>query len=246
MKKILFIFHKPTTNPGPVGKILKQRGYELDIRVLNEGDQLPSTMNDHEAAISFGGSMSANDSYTLPFIRTELDWIPVCLSSGKPFLGICLGAQLLAKVLGGKVARHSEGKVEIGYHPIMPTFAGSKYFDSQLSFYHWNGEGFELPSDAIKLASGEMFENQAFRYGENAYGVQFHPEISKMVLEEWTATTDLETEQKLKLPGAQSWEEQIDKHSHYAPVVENWLERFFYLWLNQETSSNQLNISQMK
>ncbi|MGD1717768.1 glutamine amidotransferase-related protein [Dapis sp. BLCC M172] len=238
MKKILFIFHKPTTNPGPVGKILKQRGYELDVRVLNEGYQLPSTMNEYEAAISFGGSMSANDSETLPFIRTELDWIPKFIESGKPFLGICLGAQLLAKALGAKVTRHSEARVEIGYHPIIPTLAGSKYFNSKLYFYHWNGEGFELPSNAVKLASGEMFENQAFRYGENAYGVQFHPEMSKMVLEEWAATTDSETEQKLKLPGAQSWEEQIDKHLQYAPVVENWLERFFSLWLNLETSSN--------
>ncbi len=237
MKKILFIFHKSTTNPGPVGKLLKQWGYELDIRVPNEGTQFPSTMNEHEGAISFGGSMSANDSETLPFIRTELDWIPKVIESGKPFLGICLGAQLLARALGAKVARHSEGKVEIGYHPIIPTFTGSKYFDSQLSFYHWNSEGFELPSDAVKLASGEMFENQAFRYGKNAYGVQFHPEISRSILEEWAATTDLEIERKLKLPGAQSWDEQIEKHLHYAPVVENWLNSFLSLWLGETANS---------
>ncbi|MEC4868584.1 MAG: gamma-glutamyl-gamma-aminobutyrate hydrolase family protein [Jaaginema sp. PMC 1078.18] len=235
MKKILFVFHKSTTNPGPVAKLLKQRGYDLDIRVPRNGDLLPDTMDEHQAAISFGGSVSANDSETLPFIRTELDWIPKVIESGKPFLGICLGAQLLAKALGGKVARHSEAKVEIGYHPIIPTFAGSKYFNSNLYFYHWNGEGFEPPSDAVKLASGEIFENQAFRYGENAYGVQFHPEMSRSVLEEWAATTDSETEKKLKLPGAQSWEEQIDKHSQYAPVVENWLEQFFSFWLNLET-----------
>jgi GMP synthase (glutamine-hydrolysing) len=238
VKKILFIFHKPTTNPGPVGQILIEHGYQIDLRVPREGDLLPSTMNDHEAAISFGGSMSANDSETLPFIRTELDWIPKVLESGKPFLGICLGAQLLARTLGAKVALHPQGKVEIGYHPIIPTVAGSQYFESQLSFYHWNSEGFELPSDAVKLASGERFENQAFRYGENAYGVQFHPEISASVLQEWAATTDLETERKLKLPGAQSWQEQLDKHSQYASGVEQWLERFFSLWLQPKTSSN--------
>ena len=234
MKKILFIFHKSTTNPGPVGKLLTQRGYELDIRVPKEGDRLPSTMNDHEAAISFGGSMSVNNSETLPFIRTELDWIPTVLESEKPFLGICLGAQLLARVLGAKVATHPQGTAEIGYHPIIPTEAGSRYFESSLSFYHWNSEGFELPSDAVKLASGEMFENQAFRYGQNAYGVQFHPEISSSVLEEWVATTDLETEEKLSLPGAQSWDEQMKNHLQYAPVVENWLDAFLSLWLKHE------------
>lgn len=238
MTKILFIFHKPTTNPGPLGKILTQRSYQIDIRVLNKGDSLPHTMDEHEAAISFGGSMSANDSQTLPFIRTELDWIPTVLESGKPFLGICLGAQLLARVLGAKVALHPEEKLEIGYHPIMPTGAGSKYFNSQLSFYHWNSEGFELPSAAVKLASGERFKNQAFRYGDNAYGVQFHPEISKNVLVEWAAIQDPEIDRKLKLPGAQSWQEQIEKHSQYAPLVENWLNDFLSLWLGETANYN--------
>jgi GMP synthase (glutamine-hydrolysing) len=239
VRKILFIFHSSITNPKPITHLLKRWGYEIDICIPSEGSQLPFTMENHEAAISFGGSMSANDGETLPFIRTELDWIPTVLESGKPFLGICLGAQLLAHSLGAKVARHPEGKVEIGYHPIIPTLAGSKYFDAQLSFYHWNSEGFELPSDAVKLASGEMFENQAFRYGENAYGVQFHPEISSSVLKEWAATTDKETEQKLQLPGAQSWEEQIERHSLYAPIVENWLDTFLSLWLEKTANYNK-------
>ncbi|NET07672.1 MAG: glutamine amidotransferase [Symploca sp. SIO2B6] len=238
MKKVLFIFHKATTNPGPVGQILSQRSYQIDIRALNQGDSLPHTMDEHEAVISFGGSMSVNDSETLPFIGTELNWIPTVLESGKPFLGICLGAQLLARSLGAKVALHPERKVEIGYHPIIPTGAGSKYFDSHLSFYHWNSEGFELPSGAVKLASGERFKNQAFRYGDNAYGVQFHPEISKNVLVEWAATKDSEIERKLKLPGAQSWEEQIEKHSQYAPLVENWLNDFLSLWLGETADYN--------
>ncbi len=238
MKKILFILHNSTTNPGPVGTLLKQRGYKLDIRVPNEGDQIPSTMNDHKGAISFGGSMSVNDSETLPFIRTELDWIPTVLESGKPFLGICLGGQLLARVLGAKVATNPEGKTEIGYHPVMPTELGIQYFKSQLNFYHWNSEGFELPSGAVKLASGAMFENQAFRYGDNSYGVQFHPEISISVLEKWAATTDKETEQKLQLPGAQSWKEQIERHSQYAPIVKNWLDTFLSLWLGETANSN--------
>ncbi|NEO78116.1 MAG: glutamine amidotransferase [Moorea sp. SIO4G3] len=172
--KILFVFHQSTTHPGPVGYLLQQRGYQLDIRIPSEGNSLPTTMDDHEATIVFGGDISANDSETLPFIRTELDWISTVLSSGKPFFGICLGAQLLAKVLGSTVARHPQGKAEIGYHRIMPTYPGSQYIDSQLHFYHCNLEGFELLLDAVKLASGNIFDNQAFPYSENAYGVQLN------------------------------------------------------------------------
>lgn len=234
MKKILFVFHKPTTNPGPVAKLLRQRGYELDIRVTSEGDPLPQIIDDYVGAISFGGPMSANDSENLPFIRKELDWISTVLNQGLPFFGICLGAQLLARVLGAKVIKHALGTREIGYHPVQPTLAGRKYFTSQLHFYHWNSEGFEIPSGAVKLASGNFFENQAFSYGKNIYGVQFHPEMALETLTGWIEITDPETENLLMSPGGQLWEQQMQNHLKYAPVVENWLDCFFSIWLEEE------------
>ena len=75
MKKILFILHKATTNLGPIGEILSERGYQIEKRTPREGEQLPLTIDDYEAAISFGGAMSANDYEKSPFIRAELDWI---------------------------------------------------------------------------------------------------------------------------------------------------------------------------
>lgn len=240
MKKIIFVFHKSTTNPGPVAQLLRQRGYELDIRVISEGEPLPSTMDDYEAAISFGGPMSANDSEKLPFIRQELDWIETLLNSDKPFFGICLGAQLLAKVLGAKVVKHHRQIRELGYHPVIPTVAGSKIFDSQLRFYHWNSEGFEIPAGAVRLASGNLFENQAFAYGQKAYGVQFHPEMALDTLSEWIRITDPETEKLLASPGGQLWAEQMQNHLKYAPLVQNWLDNFFSIWLGQtQTKSIQ-------
>lgn len=228
MKKILVIVHQQTSNPGRVGQILRDRGYTLDIRVPSLLEELPATMDSHDAVVIFGGPMSANDSETLPFIRTELDWIPVALESGKPFLGICLGAQLLARVLGAVVKPHPEGMTEIGYFPIFPTPAGRKHFGKALKVYHWHSEGFELPQGAVKLAEGEIFTNQAFRYGENAYGLQFHPEITRNMLERWTT----EGAHMLTLPGAQSRDEQIQKHSEYALDLEKWLEDFLSLWLS--------------
>lgn len=124
MKKVLLIVHQITSDPGRVGRMLRERGYTLDIRCPSNQEELPATMEDHDAVAIFGGPMSANDDKTLPFIRTELDWIPTALDSRKPFLGICLGAQLLARALGATVAPHPEGRAEIGYFPVVPTRPG--------------------------------------------------------------------------------------------------------------------------
>lgn len=240
MNKILTIVHQKNANPGLVGQLLTQDGYKLDIRFPCLGEKLPTTMDNHEAAVIFGGAMSANDSETLPFIRAELDWIPVALSSGKPFLGICLGGQLLARVLGAKVAPHPEGLTEIGYFRILPSDAAPSYFNFPRYVYHWHREGFELPTGARLLAEGETFPNQAFRYGNNAYGVQFHPEMNQEMLEIWTHLGA----NLLNLPGAQPRDEQLKKHSLYGSQAEHWLQGFLRSWLQgAEANKKQLVIS---
>jgi GMP synthase (glutamine-hydrolysing) len=228
VKKILLIVHQQTSEPGLVGQILIKNGYELDIRCPAIEQELPATMDNHEAVVIFGGPMSANDSETLPFIRTELDWIPIALDSSKPFLGICLGAQLLARVLGASVSPHPKEMTEIGYFPIVPADTSVNYFDIPRYVYHWHREGFELPKDAQLLAKGEVFESQAYRYGETAYGVQFHPEITKEMMGKWTTLGA----QMLTLPGAQSREEQMQKYSLYGGESETWLEGFLCYWLD--------------
>lgn len=227
MKPILIVVHQATSTPGLVGEVLQHKGYELDIRCPAEGDELPPTMDGHLAAIVFGGPMSANDSETLPFIRQELHWIPLALESEKPFFGICLGAQLLAKVLGAKVSPHPEGIAEIGYFPITPTEAIAPQFPFPQYVYHWHREGFELPAGAQLLATGKTFPNQAFRYGKNAYAVQFHPEITRNMVKKWTRfAADM-----LTLPGAQSRDRHLHHNRLYAKESEIWLREFLENWL---------------
>ncbi len=229
VKKILIVVHQPKSDPGRVGQILSTNGYELDIRCPSNHEQLPTTMDNHDGVVIFGGPMSANDS-DLPFIRQELDWIPLALEADKPFLGICLGAQLLARVLGAKVSPHPDGMTEIGYFPIMPTPSACPYFEHPLYVYHWHREGFELPIGATRLAVGEVFVNQAFRYGKAAYGLQFHPEATGAIVKRWTTLAA----QMLVLPGAQSREEQIHKHTLYGVAKDHWLEGFLRLWLGDD------------
>jgi GMP synthase (glutamine-hydrolysing) len=229
VSKILLIVHQETSDPGLIGQILRTRGYELDTRCLAMGDRLPADSNEHEGTIIFGGPMSANDDHILPFLQAEMDWISVVLNSGKPFLGICLGAQLLARVLGATVAPHPDGIAEIGYFPVQPTAAG-KAFDLPEQVYHWHREGFELPKGATLLAQGETFINQAFCYG-SAYGLQFHPEMTEAMIDKWTT---LGAEQ-LTLTGAQLRQQQLEKYRVYGPAIAIWLERFLTRWLDDST-----------
>lgn len=176
--------------------------------------------------------MSANDDHLLPGIRAQLDWIPQALASGQPFLGICLGAQLLARALGATVKPHPEGWAEIGYFPVYPTPAGQSWFDAPLQVYHWHREGFDLPAGAELLTAGERFHHQAYRYGSNAFGLQFHPEVNQRILEAWL----VEGAEELTAPGAQSADEQRQRHRLYDATLDRWCEVFLEKWLQSGTN----------
>ncbi|MCU0569185.1 MAG: glutamine amidotransferase [Oculatellaceae cyanobacterium Prado106] len=227
VRKILIVVHQPTSEPGLVGQKLRQAHWAIETCCPALEQPLPSNLDGYGGVIVFGGPMSANDDQTLPFIRAELDWIPLVLASGTPYLGICLGAQLLARVLGAKVTPHAEGIREIGYCPLQPT-PGQTALANLSHVYHWHKEGFEIPHSAVQLAAGAVFPNQAFCYGTAAYGVQFHPEITPAMIERWTSNAP----EQLQLPGAQSLEEQRQHHDRHSTQVEQWLEGFLQNWLD--------------
>jgi len=153
--RVLIVLHQERSNPGRVAQELRARGCELDIRRPSLGDPLPETMEEHSAAVIFGGPMSANDN--LPFIRAETDWISKPLKAEKPYLGICLGAQLMAKHLGARVYGREDKRCEVGYFPIRPTEHGAGLFDDPQYVYQWHAEGFDLPHGAVQLAEGNDF-----------------------------------------------------------------------------------------
>jgi GMP synthase (glutamine-hydrolysing) len=124
----------------------------------------------------------------LPGLRDELGVIERALRKQTPLLGICLGSQLIAKALGAKVYRN--GELEIGWEPVWLTGAGEQDaifhgVSSPEVFFHWHGETFDLPAGATWLARSEKCRHQAYRYGQNVYGLQFHPEITPEMIADW-------------------------------------------------------------
>jgi GMP synthase (glutamine-hydrolysing) len=223
--RILAILHQEGSVTGRVGMHLERMGYHIVTCRPALGEPLPETLEQYAGAVMFGGPMSANDPDD--FIKREIDWMDVPLRENKPFFGICLGAQILSKHLGGHVTGHEREEVEIGYYPIRPTNEGAQLIEWPGHVYQWHREGFTLPTDATLLATGEQYPNQAYRYGENAWGVQFHSEVNHWMMNRWTT----KAWRRFTLPGAQNRQEHLEGRIRHDPPVRKWLEDFLHLWI---------------
>jgi GMP synthase (glutamine-hydrolysing) len=227
-KPVLIVLHQETSTPGRVGHYLQARGIPMDIRRPRLGDPLPQTLAGHSGAVIFGGPMSANDPDD--FIRTEIEWIKVPLREQKPFLGICLGAQMLARQLGAAVGVHPEGMAEVGYYPIRVTAAARGVTATWPSVvYQWHREGFDLPAGAELLAEGDLFRVQAFRYGAAAYGIQFHAEVTHAMMCRWTTRGH----ERLALPGAKPRAAHFIDRPVYDLAIRTWMFDFLDRWREQ-------------
>lgn len=230
-KPVLIVLHQENSNPGHVGQWFVRNGFPLDIRKPRFGDPLPATMGHHCGAVIFGGPMSANDKDA--FIGTEIDWIGMTLKEQAPFLGICLGAQMLAIQLGAKVGFDPQDRAEIGYYPLVTTEDGRRLGAFPDHVYQWHREGCELPRGAQLLATANgAFPVQAFAYGPAAVGVQFHPEITYAQVHRWTGNNNT----RLQMKGAYERQQHIDGHVMHAPKVQAWLSGFLDRWARNKLS----------
>ncbi|MEO3430601.1 hypothetical protein AAFN88_17230 [Pelagibius sp. CAU 1746] len=225
---ILLIDHPVGRRDDRASAILREMGYGIEWCSPGKGDTLPPVDNGHGAVVVYGGAESVNEAESKPYIREEIDWIGRWAESGRPFLGICLGAQMLARSLGAPVNRHRDGLHEIGYVKVEPTPVAEDFMDEAMHVYHWHNEGFDVPACAELLASGPVFPNQAFRYGEKAYGIQFHPEVSRPVMQRWMH----EAGHMLEEPGAHPSEVQLADSERFDAPMEAWLRRFLAGWLS--------------
>ncbi len=227
VRRVLILLHQECSTSGRIGRLLRDQGVHLDIRRPRFGDPLPKSLGDHAGVIIFGGPMSANDNDE--WIRREINWIGVPLKEKKPFLGICLGAQMLARHLGHRVCPHPQGRVEVGYYPIDPTEHGHSLCDRRFPtrVYQWHREGFDLPNGALLLAKGHDFEAQAFRFGPAAIGFQFHPEVTLPMICRWSARS----RERLDCPGARPLHRHLEGWLRHDRAIARWSGAFLQNWL---------------
>ena len=229
-RPVLIVLHQENSTPGRVGRLLVERGHPLDVRRPCLGDPLPPTLAGHAGAVIFGGPMSANDEHD--FVRREIDWVGVALREEAPLLGLCLGAQMMARFLGARVYTHAEGRAEIGYYPVLPTADGLELAVRCGAawpghVYHWHREGFDCPPCSRTLATGDDFPTQAISVGRAAYGLQFHPEVTHAMICRWT----VRGHERLAAPGAQDRSRQIEGRFMHDGAVRVWLHAFLDHWL---------------
>ncbi|MCO6180339.1 glutamine amidotransferase [Ciceribacter sp. RN22] len=220
---VLLVLHQERSSPGRVGQMLLEKGYPLDIRRPPLGDALPETLAGHSGAVIFGGPMSANDPDQ--FIHDEIEWISIPLKEKKPFLGICLGAQMMVRNLGGKVSSDRNSLVEIGWYPIRPTEHGRLLMRWPQMVYHFHREGFDLPHGCELLAEGDIYRNQAIRYGENAWGLQFHAELTRAMMQRWV----VHGAHRFIMPNAQPGRDHLEGRMIFDAPLRAWLSEFLDL-----------------
>jgi len=190
------VFQHVAAEPlGTLDALLRARGHRIRFINFHHEPNASPNLDRYRGLIVLGGPMNVEDRHRLSHLEKEVQLIRQAVAAGKPVLGICLGAQLLAHALGAEV--RPNGASEIGWHEIQVTSAGE--VDPVLAplrglerVFQWHSYTFQLPKEAELLATGEICKHQAFRYGENAYGFQFHLEVDAPLVHRW-----------LELPGNQ-------------------------------------------
>lgn len=218
MSDVLLVQNTKVEGSGYLGDLLQNDGFDI-TSVNAKHEKLPD--GDFSLVVILGAPESANDD--LPYLQAEQQLIKSNVEKNKPVLGICLGSQLIAKTFGAKV--YSGPKKEIGFYNDLkisndsPLFSG---FKNPFTVFHWHGDTFDLPENAIRLASSEYYLNQAFQY-KSAVGLQFHLEVNENMVNLWLDNTE-EKLQKIPYIDPQEIRSQIDEN---ISIVKSNMKNFY-------------------
>lgn len=192
---VLILKNIPAEGPGTIEDFLKENN--INYRIVEMLSEALPPSGEYHTLIIMGGPMSVNETYIYPYISREIELVREFINKDRKVIGICLGAQIIARALGSEI--YAGAGKEIGWHdielqenkdtdPLITKFAEHpRGGDFQKSFkvFHWHGETFDIPEGAVKIARSGLYPNQAFRYGKNAYAFQFHIEVTKEMIYEW-------------------------------------------------------------
>lgn len=226
---VLVLQHIACEPPGVYEDVLRDRGARLKRVEVDAGETAPSWRG-FDAIVAMGGPMSANDEDELPWLRREKELVAAAVRAGTPFWGVCLGVQLLAASLGARV--YAGDEPEVGVLPVELTEDGARdpvfsALPASLPTLQWHGDTFELPDGAVRLAGSPAYPNQAFRF-ENAYGVQFHLEVSGGMAREWMEVPEYASALERTIGGEtmlRAVDERVDEMlEHGRALFERWLD----------------------
>jgi GMP synthase (glutamine-hydrolysing) len=234
MKKLLVLQHVAHELLGTLNPMLKRAGFRIRyVNFARHPDAQPS-LDGYDGLIVLGGPMSVNDSNRLPHLVTELKLIEEAMRRELPILGICLGAQLIAKTLGAAVYRNPEK--EIGWYDVSPTTDASgdpllTPLQKTETIFQWHGETFDMPNGTRHLAFSSLCANQAFRYGTKVYGFQFHMEVDEPMIHRWLKVPENQKE-IAALRGDHHIEQIYCETSQHMPRLGEISERVFSAFIN--------------
>lgn len=215
MPQLLVIKHVQRHNFGVIASICERLKLDIDLRTTPLGDPTPASLQGYVGLIILGGPDSVYDDK--PYFKDDLDLIAKAEKAGIPFLGICLGAQLLAHYIGGEVYRGTLGAAR--HFSAIALQTDDAVFGHELTevaVFQWHQDTFTLPETATILATDGQYPLQAFKWKNQFYGVQFHPEVDVDVVQRWARFIGLDASVPSLLHDAEK----------NLPAVHTWLEAF--------------------
>jgi GMP synthase (glutamine-hydrolysing) len=230
MKTAIAIRHLAFEDLGILGPLLNAAGYELSYREAGVDDLRRGAIGDPDLLVVLGGPIGIYQDAEYSFITDEIRLLEARLAADRPTLGICLGAQAMAQALGARV--YAGPVKELGWGEVMLTADGRKSCLQEIqgvAMLHWHGDTFDLPHQAIRLASTELYDNQAFGWQKNGLGLQFHGEVPPAAIEKWLIghAGEIHATAGLTVQGLRA------ASTHYAPVAAVAGAAMFTRWLQQ-------------
>ncbi|MCS6833120.1 MAG: homoserine O-succinyltransferase [Flammeovirgaceae bacterium] len=213
--RVHYLQHVPFEGLGNIEAWIKEKNYALSATHFYQHDELPN-LDELDTLIIMGGPMGAYDEDKIVWLKKEKKFIQQAIERGKKVLGICLGAQLIAEVLGARVYPHKHK--EIGWFPVSLTHEGQSHpflrnVPTDFTVFHWHGDTFDMPPNAVHLAKSQATFHQAFAYGKNVLGLQFHLEMNEALIQ--SMLVDSEEELK-KAPFVQTTDEIRNNQTYFA------------------------------